>query len=272
MLPNALIVGAIKSGTTTLAELLRQHPEVFVSRPKELHFFSHEENFAKGLTWYESHFEGAEQCKAILEATPNYSATRTYPQALERIAEDLPDVRLVYIVRHPVERVLSHWSFFYAKGRDVPPIDKAVRADPLYLDVSRYAEHTRKMRERFGDDRVHVMFLDDFKADPHVEMARLCEYLGVDSTFRFVDVDIPRNSMAAAGMFRWGLKHIPGFVAAKNKVPLRARARLKRSVLKKIQKPAMPEETQRWLADQLRDDAEAFLEAHGKPVDYWKLS
>ena len=272
MLPNHLIIGAIKSGTTTLATLLRQHPEVFVCNPKEIHYFNRDDNYARGLAWYESHFEGADGHKVVMEATPNYSALRTHPETLDRLAGLIPDAKLIYIVRHPIERIRSHWYFLYGTGAESRPFEEALREDTIYLDVSRYAEHTAAMRARFGADHLHVLFLDDFKADPDAELARVCRFLDVDPDFRFADADVPRNSMATAGLFRWGKKHVPGFVPMKNAVPVRTRRWLRERVLKKIERrPEWSPDTKRWVLGEIAPDTRRFLEAEGKPPDYWVL-
>ena len=93
--PNFLIIGAMKSGTSTLAGLLRSHPGVFMATTKELHFFDRDENFAKGWEWYLAHFEDASDAVAIGEATPAYTRTGEFPQAPARIAARLPDAKLL---------------------------------------------------------------------------------------------------------------------------------------------------------------------------------
>ena len=115
-LPNLIVIGAQKCGTSGLHYYLSLHPEVSMSTPKELNFFIAERNFQRGLEWYSRHFDPAARCRG--EASPNYTA---YPQHLgvpERIAEVVPDVRLVYIVRDPIERITAHFVHNYAKRRE----------------------------------------------------------------------------------------------------------------------------------------------------------
>ena len=105
--PNFLIIGAGKSGTTSLWSLLGQHPEIFVSRIKEPSFFSNDEQYTRGWMWYESLFRGARGENAIGEASNSYSATGIHPDTVRRIVESLPGVRLIYLVRNPFERMES---------------------------------------------------------------------------------------------------------------------------------------------------------------------
>lgn len=272
MLPNHFIIGAIKAGTTSLASLLRQHPEVFVSNPKELHFFSDPDNFAKGRAWYESHFASAEGKKVVLEATPNYAAMRTYPGALDRLGEMIPDARLIFMVRHPLERIMSHWYFGFGAGWDVPPFNEAVRTRSLFVDPSRYGEQADAMRAKFGAGNLHVIFLDEFKARPDEELARLCRFLRIDPTFQFADADVPRNAMATAGVYRWINKNVPFLHKVRTIIPPRVRRALREGVLKKVERrPEWDAETMRWIIGELAEDSRRFLRSCGKPEDYWRF-
>jgi hypothetical protein len=105
-LPNLIVIGAQKCGTSGLHYYLSLHPEVSMSTPKELNYFIAERNLPRGIEWYSRHFDPNARCRG--EASPNYTA---YPQHLgvpERIAAVVPDLRLVYIVSDPVERITPH--------------------------------------------------------------------------------------------------------------------------------------------------------------------
>src|SRR4051812_42429120 len=104
--PDFLIVGAAKAGTTSLAAYLAEHPDVFMARRKELHFFGREKEYRRGWEWYCSHFEGAGDARAVGEATPDYMWRE---RAVERIAQDLPKARIIATLRHPVDRAYSHY-------------------------------------------------------------------------------------------------------------------------------------------------------------------
>src|SRR5437762_6880111 len=107
MLPNFLILGAAKSGTTSLYHVLKQHPQVFVTEKKELHFFVKEHWYRRGMRCYARHFAPARaEHRAVGEATPVYLC---HPAAPHRIREHLPEARLIAIVRDPVQRAHSHY-------------------------------------------------------------------------------------------------------------------------------------------------------------------
>ena len=116
MLPNFIVIGAPKCGTTTLCHLLAQHPQVFMCTPKEPAFFSREEIYQRGLAWYESLFEPGRDKKLRGEGTTGYTASLSDVVASSRIAQHLPDARLIYCVRHPIRRIESIWMDYASYG------------------------------------------------------------------------------------------------------------------------------------------------------------
>lgn len=185
-LPDWLILGAPKAGTTTLADWLRQHPDAFVSADKEPGFF--DAAFDRGLAWYASHFVDAGVHQQVGEATPAYLY---YDDALDRIATTLPDVRLAVILREPVSRAWSHLWYFRMLAlemRDPAEVLETELRDPStaidglefgYLHMSRYVDRLEAVARRFGRDRLLVLFTDDLRADPDGSYARLCSHIGI---------------------------------------------------------------------------------------------
>ena len=109
MLPNFLCVGAQKAGSSSLYKLLKSHPEIYISEKNELHFFNVEENYKKGLQHYENFCEkGYKNQKLIGEFTPDYLQYSFVPS---RIKNDLGDVKIIIILRHPVDRAYSQFNF-----------------------------------------------------------------------------------------------------------------------------------------------------------------
>src|SRR5919108_5987197 len=107
MLPNLIIIGAQKCGTSALHHYLGLHPDIFMSHEKELNFFMQRKNWDKGRAWYESMFP----CNATVrgEASPGYTDYPTEPRVAERMHSLIPDAKLIYIVRHPIERMISQY-------------------------------------------------------------------------------------------------------------------------------------------------------------------
>ncbi|HUE84637.1 MAG TPA: sulfotransferase [Vicinamibacterales bacterium] len=145
-LPTFLIGGAQKSGTTTLHHYLSAHPDIFIPRrPQELHFFDFDPNYVRGVHWYASHFTSATPAhRAIGQTSPLYLYA---PDAPERIAALLPDVKLIFIRRNPVDRAFSHYWHAIKKGRKTLDFETALAME----DLDRNTEGARDECARFLD-------------------------------------------------------------------------------------------------------------------------
>jgi hypothetical protein len=127
VLPNLIVIGAAKCGTTSLHEYLDEHPEISMSREKELHFFVDGKNWGRGLAWYESHFDSAAPVRG--ESSPGYSAFPLYRGVPERMAETIPEAKLIYLVRDPVQRIVSHYTHRTVNWPEMGTLEEAL-ADP----------------------------------------------------------------------------------------------------------------------------------------------
>jgi hypothetical protein len=205
-LPTFLIIGAMKGGTTSLHGYLRQHREVFMPERKELNFFldeyagppidpPEERNWSRGLTWYEQQFAGAEGELAVGEASPNYSRYPTYPGVAERIAAVVPKVKLIYLVRNPIDRVFSHYLHDLANGREQRPLHIAVRRDDRYLAPSRYATQLEHYFRVFSPGQMLLLKADDLLARRAETVRRVLEFIGVNGNVHLrLDFEAHRSS------------------------------------------------------------------------------
>ena len=183
-LPDYLIIGAPRSGTTALSRYLAEHPQVFMSDPKEIWYFN-DRGFANGEEWYARHFAAARGDQKAGEATTLYMYQAN---AIERIAQRLPDVRLVAMLRHPVDRAWSHYWFQRqwrnAKHSFEQMVDDelAGRAEPgdRLLAMGMYAEQLERVDRLFGAGALHVELFDDLRADAVALFKRVCTHIGVD--------------------------------------------------------------------------------------------
>src|SRR3954465_8128427 len=124
MLPNLLVIGATKAGTTTLWHYLDVHPEIFMAPDKELHFFDLDENWAKGVDWYAERFAGAQGQAVIGEATPGYTRYPHRPEAAKRAFATVPDAKRFYRAPAPIERIRSHYVQEVGQGRERKPFPR----------------------------------------------------------------------------------------------------------------------------------------------------
>lgn len=216
-LPNFLIIGAQKAGTSWLHRQLRQHPDVYMP-PKEVHFFDKRYNFQKGRSWYRQFFEGVDTETAVGEKTPDYYWTnRTgaeghLPNVHQNIREVLPDAKLVLIVRNPVDRAISAVNHLMRTRRISPrySIDRLLVGDKQHLarphgviDYGRYDRHIQTYLELFPREQLLVLvFEEDVVANPQDGLRKTVRFLDVDPSYRFSD---PHERENPAGVSKGGL-------------------------------------------------------------------
>jgi hypothetical protein len=177
VLPTFLVIGAMKAGTTSLWGYLSEHPQVFMAPDKELNFFSGQ--WSRGLDWYESQFAGAADATAVGEISPSYAMVHFFPVP-ERIASVIPDARLIYLLRHPIERMVSAYLHWVAEGREQRPIEQAFLEDLNYLHMSRYAFQLERFLERFPRDRVLLVLSERLRDSRPATLRDIYSFIGVD--------------------------------------------------------------------------------------------
>jgi Sulfotransferase domain len=185
MLPSFLLIGAMKSGTTTLWWYLREHPEVFLATPKEPNFFN--DHWHRGVGWYERLFDRAGTAQARGEASVRYTSWPDDPECPGRIASVVPDARLLYVVREPIARMRSHYLHEVAALRERRPVEQALRENPIYLDRSRYATQLERYLDHFPREQLLVVRAEELFRDPSGVLPGVYGFLGVDPSFRPAD-------------------------------------------------------------------------------------
>jgi hypothetical protein len=190
-LPNFYILGAQKAGTTWLAAMLRQHPQIYIPGRKELHFFEHEDRYALGIRWYARQFNAPAAARAVGEATPNYLAVnaRKGRHVIERLQSLTPDARFIVTLRDPVSRALSAMLHAARKHRISPwtNFDDALQrmldhcGDPSdVLPIGLYDLQLTAFFQRFPRSRFHVLIYEDDIVRRKPETLRaLCRFLEV---------------------------------------------------------------------------------------------
>jgi Sulfotransferase domain len=179
----------MRSGTTSLARYLGTHPQLYVASNKELHFF--DIRYDLGVDWYRSHFADAGPDQLAGEATPVYMYDQLAPA---RMAELIPDARLVVSLRDPVDRAYSHyWMRHERKQDELPDFAAAVAAEPRrlaanesskadmgYLARGRYLWQLERLAQLYPRDRIHVLLFEDLRDHPAREYTAVTRFLGVD--------------------------------------------------------------------------------------------
>jgi hypothetical protein len=208
-LPNFLLIGAAKAGTSSIHNYLKQHPEIFLSENKEPRFFAFDGRTAhQDRPWdrlwadsivvaqdaYESLFDGVRGEKAIGESSTIYLAS---PHAASRIKHHVPQAKLIASLRNPIDRAYSHYQMCRARGLEpLETFEEAIAAEQArsnpgliqpwnYLQRGLYYEQLRTYLELFDREQIHIVLFEDLKRDSHAVLKNLCAFLGVDDSFEF---------------------------------------------------------------------------------------
>ncbi len=192
-LPDFVIIGAMKCGTSTLHDQLAQQPGFCMSDPKEPNFFSNDEQFARGLDWYASLFAGAEPDSICGESSTHYTKLPTYPDTLDRMRKHLDAPKLIYVMRHPVNRLVSHYVHEWSERTVSGSIDDAVRECSRLTDYSRYGMQLRPFLDAYGRENVLPVFFERMVAEPQSELERVCRFLGYAGQPRWQEDLTQRN-------------------------------------------------------------------------------
>ena len=179
-LPDFLIIGAQKAGTTSLWGYLRSHPQVFVPDLKEPTFFVDEGTWGRGLDWYRGLFRGAGPDQVVGEASPGYTMFPWFASAPERIAATVPDVKLVYLIRDPIARMASSWLHSRVDFLENRAMAEALIADTRYVALSQYAMQIEQYLEHFDRSSLLILRAEDLDADRKATVAKVCDFIGVD--------------------------------------------------------------------------------------------
>lgn len=293
-LPNLIVVGAMKCGTTALHYYLGLHPEVAMSAPKELNFFvdayepdvpdpewrRHHDgiferlgNWRRGMGWYRRRFPPDAPVRG--ESSPSYTAP-WFPGVADRMAEVVPDARIVYLVRDPVERAISHYMHARALGRESRDADEAL-AHPgsAYVAHGRYHSRLRPFLERFARERILVVAQEDLLADRRETMRSVYGFLGVDSAFWAPALARERERTGARGPGSRVLHRVREAVPERLKYGLprelasQAERLLYRRPGREIERPALSGWLRKTLAARFEDEAARLRALTGRDFPHW---
>ena len=187
-LPNFLIIGAQKAGTTWLAYMLNKHPEVFMPN-YEIHFFDRVENFSQGIEWYEAKFVLADSNKkAIGEKTPEYLwVNGDRPAIHQTVKQFFPNIKLIIVLRNPVERAISHANHLVRYGY-LSPFDNIDRIiwNHVIIDKGKYYQQIKEYYRVFDPEQIFTLINEeDIIQRPQQSLQKICDFLDIDSTFKF---------------------------------------------------------------------------------------
>lgn len=276
-LPDFVVIGAMKCGTSSLHEQLALRPGVHMSTPKEPNFFSDDDRWARGLDWYRTCFDGAGPDQIVGESSTHYTKLPTYPHTLERLARTLPEARLVYVLRDPIERMLSQYVHEWSQREVALPLERALLECERFVAYSQYARQIEPYVRHFGRERILLVAFERMLARPDAELARICGFLGDPSP------EAPRWQQAPArnvsserlrrSALREGLLALPPVRALVDRLPASWRDTLKRP-WRMRGSPRIPDPLRARLVARLDPDLARLSEQTGLRLDCerWQAS
>ncbi|HEX6586718.1 MAG TPA: sulfotransferase [Solirubrobacterales bacterium] len=258
-LPNLIIIGGLKCGTTSIHHYLGLHPEVDMSKPKELNFFVEELNWDLGLEWYKGRFDDRFQVRG--ESSPHYTNFPYFAGVPERIAEHIPDAKLIYMVRDPISRILSHWRHAVGAGYETRPMEEALaRPDQTYVTRSRYWMQLQPYLERFDPGQIEVITQEELQSDREGTMRRTLRFAGVDESFYSEQFEREWEKSTAKESDRYQVMEklikLPGFRSFDRNFD-RLPERMRWMVEKVVHDPDAPSAPKPKLPDRIRDELTA---------------
>lgn len=261
-LPDFIIIGAMKSGTSTLHSNLQMHPGIGMSELKEPHYF--DKNFDKSISWYSQQFTGNKPING--ESTPGYTWAHLYPDVPKRIHETIPDVKLIYLLRDPIDRIISHLHHDLYRDRfKLEDIDSIVLEDPQYIMTSNYYYQIQQYIKYFSLDKIlfletnslkkdlnkslnqiaAFLELEDFNFDKHVKVRNQSSRKYLIKNYDFVHENFPRR---ITKLYHWLFYFINI----------------------KITRPVLKKNTLEQIKTELLDDTEKLKKLSGKTFNSWK--
>ncbi|NCO87526.1 MAG: sulfotransferase domain-containing protein [Rhodobacterales bacterium] len=275
ILPDFIIIGAMKAGTTTLYDHLAGHPDVGMSREKETDFFVAEKNWSRGLDWYQSQFEPGYACYG--EASPNYTKAPTFDGVASRIKALVPDCRFIFICRDPVERAVSQYRHAVLSGQPIPaPEGLPGTADLDHLiETSAYGAQIAAYLAHFDLDRFLFLEFESLVSDPSRVLSDVAQFLGIRDDWPKLRKVAANSSDNIARLPLWvfRLRSNPAFARLTEALPRGARSRVKALLRRKQARTVAPigPDLRDAIAAQLRDDIARFRDVTGMPFSHWSI-
>jgi hypothetical protein len=267
MIVDFILIGAQKSGTTSLSHQLAQHPQISFCRHKEPNFFSKSPDWAAILADYHALYEQAPG-KLYGEGSTTYTWLLEYPETAKRLYAYNPNLKLIYLMRQPVERIVSHYTHHLLRARTRYPQDEELFAVPTYINHSRYALQIRPYLELFPRENILLLLFEEYVADPLATLAQIGRHIGARPE-GFADIDL---SPQYQSLDRTGDRKIKKWLTPLSRLfPLKVRNALRGPFVYKLDaKVQFSSETRRLLWRYVEDDVRALETIMGRSLEIWR--
>lgn len=267
-----LIIGAMKCGTTSLFAYLAQHPQIAPSSIKEPDFFTKDERWAKGLSWYRSLWDyDPSRHKWAMEASTAYTKLPNFSGAVERISSVAGDFRFIYVMRHPIQRIESHYRHATIRGsqhmKKAP--DQLVR--PHWIACSKYAMQLDPYYAAFPKEHILLLAFEELRDDPTGVLRRVCAFLNVED-FAFKGLGTAHNTSRVDHPVYSFLVNAPIIPRLARLVPVRFKEALRNRISREIPKDVkLTPEQREYCLNELRDDMRRLRDEYGFDISRWNL-
>lgn len=218
--PDFVIIGAAKSGTTTLYQYLCRHPQVYMSTPKEPEFFARDEVYSLGSEWYASLFEQAKPDQICGEASTKYTNS-DYPKSAERLAQLVSNPKLIYVMRNPTERAYSHYVQRIKTGQNTRTqleitrtFEEAIAQEDFLLKSGIYIEQIENYLRFFPKESFLFLLMEDLIESPQDVLRQTCSFLGIDQ-----EIDLTEEGLIYANQ---ASTHKKWFLRSRITAPLKS--------------------------------------------------
>ncbi len=274
-----LVPGFSKCGTTTLCAHLSRHPDIFISEPKEPNFFS-SDNYENSWLSYETLFSRSRSGQLLGEGSTSYTTHEYEKVARERILRHFPGIKLIFIARDPFKRIESSYREFHhsgpSYGLDAPyGLAAALKQLPIILQDSCYWRRINNYRHHMPEENIHVVFLEELKADPEIIIKSCFEFLGVDSTLPIDSLELQLNTgskkLYDTKVLR-KLRNNPHTGLKLARIPIDTQNNLFKALgLRRTFRQAIEwdEDTLTSVKNTLKEDIAQFLHHYGKTIEFW---
>ena len=243
-LPSFIIIGAAKSATTSLATALGCHPDIQISQSMEPKFFGR--NYLRGWEWYANQFEADPRRPLRGEASTMYSSSYgSYVRTPELIRHHLGCIPLVYLVRHPLRRIESHWRHWRGRSKHCPPFDQLLRSPRLrqrVVEASLYHQQWQRYRRWFPQQSMLSITTEELSAQPQSSLQRILNFIGAAPN--------------CSGLLEKGNLPLMNPAGSKGR--------------RDVAPPSWSDELKQQTIDLIRPDSERFLASTGRPSTTWR--
>jgi len=194
--PDFIIIGAMKSATSTLHEQLFLQEGIFMTTPKEPNYFSDDAIYAKGEAWYEGLFSEAKEGDLCGESSTHYTKSPDYPLTLERMSAKLKAPKLVYVMRHPVDRLVSHYIHQWSRNIFKCDINGAIDQYDELIDYGCYAKQIKPYIAEYGVENILFVFMEAIKECPQTQLEKVADFIGYKGQVVWQD-ELPKQNISS---------------------------------------------------------------------------